>query len=150
MRTTPFLLLTFLVNFASTTTLIPAPLTPTIDSPDAVQSKYKLAWFDNFDSDTLDKNVWRIEKEGKGWTGVYYTKNDNVRVEGGMLHLDCKKEIFKNASGIQVTDYTVGRIGTIRNFNKGYFETRMKVPKAGKSPENQLFHLSFLMLCFCF
>jgi beta-glucanase (GH16 family) len=135
MLTAQVLLLALLAPFACTTTLIPGPLTPTIKSPDAVQSKYRLSFVDNFDGDTLNKTVWRTTGEGKvgSGNGIYYKKNSNIRVAGGMLNLDCKRETFKNASGVEVTAYTVGRIYTHRTFNRGYFESRLKVPKAGGS-----------------
>jgi beta-glucanase (GH16 family) len=135
------LLLILLTPFISTTSsLIPAPLKPTIKSPDAAQSKYRLTWFDNFDSNTLNKTVWTSTGEGKvgKGDGVYYKRNANIRVADGTLNLDCKKETFKNSSGVEVTAYTVGRILTRQRFNRGYFEARMKLPKAGESLDKSL------------
>jgi beta-glucanase (GH16 family) len=89
---------------------------------------YQLVWSDEFDATTLDLTKWTCETGGGGWGNnekQYYTnRTDNVRLEGGSLVIEAKKEAYSTNS------YTSARINT-RNkavFTYGKIEARISLP----------------------
>lgn len=89
---------------------------------------YQLVWSDEFDAATLDLSKWTCETGGGGWGNKekqYYTnRTDNVRLEGGSLVIEAKKESYSSNS------YTSARINT-RNkavFTYGRIEARLSLP----------------------
>lgn len=92
-------------------------------------SCYKLVWSDEFNSGTtLNNSIWNIEVNGSGGGNnelQYYTNRpENLRIEGGNLVVEARKE---NYQGMQ---YTSGRITTQKKafFKYGKIEARMKLP----------------------
>lgn len=91
-------------------------------------AQWNLAWHDEFDQPTLDTSNWNYETGANIRNNElqYYTSRpENVRVEGGNLVLECRKE---NYGGKQ---YTSGSITTEnkRNFKYAKIEMRAKLPQ---------------------
>jgi beta-glucanase (GH16 family) len=90
---------------------------------------WTLDWSDEFDGAALDSSNWVAETGGHGWNNhelQYYTgRADNVRVAGGMLIIEARKEKYEK------NGYTSARIKTAGLFEPTYgrFEARMKIPK---------------------
>lgn len=99
--------------------------------PDALAGAYTLAWHDEFDGAALNLKEWQIR------TGTRYASKNlaaNVRVEGGCLKLDVKKEAAGDS------EYTSGGVISKREFKYGYYEARFRVPKGAG------WHTSFWMM----
>lgn len=90
--------------------------------------EYELVWSDEFNGTELDRSVWDFNIGGGGWGNQelqYYTnRTENVRVEGGNLVIEARKEPYENRN------YTSGRILTrgYKEFLYGKFEARIKFP----------------------
>jgi beta-glucanase (GH16 family) len=88
-----------------------------------------LDWSDEFDGTTLDHAKWVEESGGHGWGNnelQYYTgRAENVRVAGGYLVIEARKESFENR------EYTSARIKTagLKERTQGRYEARIKVPR---------------------
>jgi beta-glucanase (GH16 family) len=112
---------------ASQATLAPAPAAP-IATP-ATPPTWVLDWSDEFDGTALDRGKWVEERGGDGWGNnelQYYTSRpENVRLAGGNLVIEARKERFENR------DYTSARIKTagLKERTYGRYEARMKLPK---------------------
>lgn len=99
--------------------------------PDSLGAAYTLAWHDEFDGAALNLEEWRIR------TGTRYASKNlaaNVRVEGGCLKLDVKREAAGDS------EYTSGGVISKREFQYGYYEARFRVPKGAG------WHTSFWMM----
>lgn len=90
---------------------------------------YRLVWEDNFDNEgSVNAKDWTCEA-GERWANneqqAYTDSLENVRVQGGQLHIVSRKE----KHGIR--EYTSGRITTSgkHSWQYGYFEIRAKLPK---------------------
>jgi beta-glucanase (GH16 family) len=100
---------------------------PAVAGPAA--SGWTLDWSDEFDGDALDRSKWVAETGGHGWGNnemQYYTgRPENVRVAGGMLVIEARKERYENR------EYTSARLKTAGLYERmhGRFEARIKVPK---------------------
>lgn len=87
-------------------------------------SKYKLTWYDDFNSATLDNSKWAQEKDREGTELIKYTTgSDNLTVNNGKAVLSTKCE----------SDGTVTIPGNLFTYNRmafkyGYLEMRAKVP----------------------
>jgi len=104
----------------------------------------KLIWSDEFNYEGLpNPEKWSYE-EGfiRNKEAQYYTKErkENVRVENGVLIIECKKETFKNPHYKQTSKnrqqkklahYTSGSINTLGKgeFKYGRIEVRAKMPQ---------------------
>lgn len=90
---------------------------------------WTLAWSDEFDGSALDRGKWLTETGGHGWGNnemQYYTaRPQNLRVEGGHLVIEARKEKYEGK------DYTSARIKTagLKETRYGRYEARIKVPK---------------------
>ena len=90
---------------------------------------WTLAWSDEFDGTALDRTTWVAETGGHGWGNnemqFYTARPENVRVEGGHLVIEARKERYEGK------DYTSARIKTagLRETRHGRIEARIKVPK---------------------
>src|SRR5690349_3029143 len=69
-----------------------------------------LDWHDEFDGKTLDRTKWVPETGGNGWGNqeleFYTDRPDNVRVDGGNLVIEARKEDYGGRH------YTSARIKT--------------------------------------
>ncbi len=102
-------------------------------SEDKVSDEYKLVWEDNFDSATLNKDIWKIEIDGNGSGNneLQYYREENISlgkepISGlGSLILTAKLEDFGGKK------CTSGRLKTQGNmeFQYGKIEGRIKLPK---------------------
>lgn len=89
---------------------------------------YTLIWSDEFNSSSLDMDVWNIEVND--WGGgnnelQYYTaRPENIRIENGNLVIEARKENYLTRN------YTSGRITTQKkvSFTYGRIEARLKLP----------------------
>jgi beta-glucanase (GH16 family) len=94
----------------------------------AQTSCYQLVWSDEFNDTSLNKNVWNIEVNDYGGGNnelQYYTdRSENLRVEGGNLVIEARKERYLTRN------YTSARITTQKkvSFRYGRIEARMKLP----------------------
>jgi beta-glucanase (GH16 family) len=87
---------------------------------------WKLVWFDEFDSTSLDLHKWMYETGGGGWGNnekEYYRK-ENISVAGGNLVIEARNEEY---SGYH---YTSGRMITagLASWTYGKIIARMKLP----------------------
>ena len=93
--------------------------------------EYQLVWSDEFDGTNLNTDVWNIEVNGSGGGNQekqYYTdRPENLRVEGGNLVIEARKEEYNNR------EYTSARINSRdkRYFKYGKIEARIMFPKGG-------------------
>jgi len=107
--------------------------------------KRELVWSDEFEQDGLpNQTKWDYE-EGliRNEEDQYYTRSrkENVRVENGVLVIECRKEDFKNPKyrpdatswneQRETARYTSGSINTLGKaaFTYGYVEVRAKMPR---------------------
>ena len=94
---------------------------------------YKLVWSDEFNGTTLDQNVWTIQTGTGNWgwgndEKQYYTgRSQNLRVEGGYLIIEAKKESYSGSN------YTSARIMSQgkKEFKYGRMEASISVPSGG-------------------
>jgi beta-glucanase (GH16 family) len=90
---------------------------------------WTLAWSDEFDGAQHDRSKWVVETGGHCWGNKelqHYTgRPENLRVEGGMLVIEARRERHGD------NDYTSARIKTAGLMEQmhGRFEARIKVPK---------------------
>lgn len=107
----------------------PSALPAAASSPVAAPANWTLTWSDEFDSSQLDHTKWVAETGGHGWGNKelqHYTgRPENVRVAGGMLIIEARRERYGG------NDYTSARIKTagLMEQTHGRFEARIKVPK---------------------
>ena len=89
---------------------------------------WTLAWADEFNGSALDGSKWNIEVNGNGGGNnelQYYTaRPENIRVTGGALVIEARKEAYMGKQ------YTSGRITTQNkaSWQYGRMEARMKIP----------------------
>lgn len=96
---------------------------------------YRLVWADEFDGDSLNRNVWNVEVNGGGSGNAelqYYTdRPENVSVGTdpvsgkGCLILTARKEAYRHAA------FTSGRVNTQGKvyFTHGKVEASIKFPR---------------------
>lgn len=88
-----------------------------------------LDWGDEFDGDALDARKWVAEEAGHGYGNnemQYYTaRKENLRVTGGNLVIEARKEAYRGRQ------YTSARLKTagLMERRHGRFEARIKVPR---------------------
>lgn len=88
-----------------------------------------LDWADEFEGDALDARKWMPEVAGHGFGNnemqFYTERRENVRVEGGWLVIEARKEAY------QGKQYTSARLKTAGLVERQYgrFEARIKVPR---------------------
>ncbi len=134
-------------TLAPTTTTTVAPTT-TIATPEPIPPKppegMELVWSDEFDGDDIDRSNWTFDIGGWGWgngEAQYYTdREENARVQNGILVIEARQERFENSS------YTSARLKTedLREFQYGRIEARLKVPEgAGLWPAFWMLGSSF-------
>jgi len=98
-------------------------------APAASPPGWTLDWSDEFDGDTLDRGKWVAETGGHGWGNKelqFYTgRPENLRVAGGLLVIEARKEKYGEHA------YTSARIKTAGLFERmhGRFEARIKLPQ---------------------
>lgn len=92
----------------------------------------KLVWQDNFDGDSLDYSKWGVEVNafggGNGELQIFTDRRDNIRVEGGNLILEARRD---NANIMGTTrEYSSGRVRTKNrgDWKYGRIEVRAKLP----------------------
>ena len=90
--------------------------------------EYQMVWSDEFDGNALDENIWNYNTGGNGWGNnekQYYTnREENIRVQNGMLEIEARKEQYGN------NEYTSARIHSKgkKEFKYGKIEARIKFP----------------------
>lgn len=99
-----------------------------------------LVWQDEFDGKEINQENWTYDIGGWGWgngEAQYYTsREENARIEEGMLVIEAQQEKYENSY------YTSARLKTqgLQEFQYGLIEARIKVP------EGQGFWPAFWML----
>src|SRR4051794_20845478 len=92
---------------------------------------WELVWNDEFNGETLDLSKWEFEvnANGGGNRELQYYVTNNVRVHGGILTIEARKEHYVGTQGAR--DYTSSRIRTKRkgDWLLGRFDTRAKLPR---------------------
>ena len=92
----------------------------------------KLVWEDNFDGDSLDYSKWGIEVNafggGNGELQIFTDRKENVRVAGGNLILEARRD-NANMMGTK-REYSSGRVRTKNrgDWKYGRIEVRAKLP----------------------
>lgn len=97
--------------------------------------QYELVWSEDFDTETLNTEIWNYEVGGGGFGNnekQYYTSRPkNIRLEDGKLVIEAIKETYENREYTSARINTKGKIG----FAYGKVEARMKLPSgAGTWP----------------
>ena len=98
-------------------------------APHQAPPGWTLDWSDEFDGAALDRAKWTFETGGHGFGNnemQYYTdRPENLRVAGGMLVIEARRERY------QGRDYTSARIKTAGLVERTYgrYEARIKVPR---------------------
>lgn len=91
-------------------------------------NEYEVVWEDNFNGNSLNRNIWNVEENGNGGGNQelqYYRDSiENIEVSNGTLKI---KGLRKGYGG---KGYTSGRINTKdkAEFRYGKIEARMKLP----------------------
>jgi len=106
--------------------------TSAVTSQSGDAADWKLVWQDEFDGESLDYSKWEIEVNAFGGGNqelqIYTDRRENVRVEGGRLILEARRDNH----GIQgtVREYSSGRIRSKHrgDWKYGRFEIRAKMP----------------------
>ena len=104
--------------------------TPSEEEIAGMYEGYQLLWHDEFESETLNEDIWNIELRDPGWTNnelqAYTDSAENVYVENGNLVLRARKE--KDENGL--TAYTSGKVNSKSKaqFTYGKVVARAKVP----------------------
>jgi beta-glucanase (GH16 family) len=99
----------------------------------AADAPWKLVWSDEFEGAKLDYTKWAAEENahggGNGEMQFFVERPENLRVEGGNLVIEARKEKFSSAG--QQRDYTSGRIRTKYRADWKYcrVEVRAKLPQ---------------------
>ncbi len=106
------------------------PVDEEVPLPTVVETKYELAWSDEFDGTSLNMTNWTHDVGYGTWGNVEQENYQipNVTVADGNLQITAKKEKI----GSTPSNYTSGRIHTLnkREFTYGKIEARMKLPKS--------------------
>jgi beta-glucanase (GH16 family) len=98
-------------------------------TPIDVPEGWNLVWNDEFDGKSVDRDNWTYDLGAGGWGNgelEYYTsREENARVENGMLIIEARQEKYENSY------YTSARLKTqgLQEFQYGRIEARLKVPK---------------------
>ena len=110
-----------------------APADETIGLPGG----FKLVWSDEFDKPGApDAKKWRYDtsRNKDGWYNnelQYYAANrrENVRVEGGNLVIEARKERLSSMADYGGQEYSSGKLVTsgLADWRYGYFEIRAKL-----------------------
>lgn len=104
-------------------------LSMAIPAAAAAPKGWTLDWSDEFNGNQLDRSKWVVETGGHGWGNkelqFYTDRPENVRVTGGKLVIEARKEKW------QQSEYTSARIKSAGKMERmhGRFEARIKVPK---------------------
>ncbi len=100
-----------------------------VPQPPAQPPGWVLDWHDEFDGPQLDRTKWVAETGGHGWGNrerQYYTdRPDNLRVDGGMLVIEARREAYGGSA------YTSARIKTAGLVERTYgrYEARIRIPR---------------------
>lgn len=107
------------------------------DEPMAVPAGAKLVWSDEFDKPGApDAKKWRYDtsRNKAGWYNnelQYYAadRRENVRVEGGSLVIEARKERLADKPDFGGQDYSSGKLVTegLANWRYGFVEVRAKL-----------------------
>ncbi len=111
-----------------------------VERPDYIDERYQLVFSDDFNGDSLDTTKWGYNYSwGHSHNHAAWCVPENVIVKDGILTLKGENKQHPDAQGKQGTFnnkkydivYTSGAVNTHHkyNFDYGYFEARMKMPK---------------------
>src|SRR5437899_12605615 len=111
--------------------LLPFMLLFAASRGEAAEPQWQLVWSDEFDGSSLDLSKWEFEVNARGGGNnelQYYTTN-NVRVSGGLLRIEARKEHYTGPGGTR--EYTSARIRTRGkgDWQYGRFDVRAKLPQ---------------------
>ncbi|MCF7885075.1 MAG: glycoside hydrolase family 16 protein [Candidatus Marinimicrobia bacterium] len=89
--------------------------------------EWKLVWHDEFDSDSLNTQLWKYETGGHGWGNneeQYYTeRRENAYLKDGNLIICARKENYEDS------DYTSARLNSRQGWTYGRFDVKAKLPQ---------------------
>ncbi|WOI52660.1 glycoside hydrolase family 16 protein [Parvularcula sp. LCG005] len=111
----------------------------------ASEAEWQTVWADEFDGDALDRSKWAPEEScwgGGNFERQCYTgRDENIRVDDGMLILSARAEKFTGpihppelrqpGEGTVEKSYTSGKVRTkdLASWTYGRFSARMKLPE---------------------
>lgn len=104
----------------------------TVAGPASAQTQppgWVLDWSDEFDGHVLDRTKWVPETGGNGWGNdeleFYTARPENVRVDGGNLVIEARREDYGGRH------YTSARIKTAGKVERtfGRYEARIRIPR---------------------
>lgn len=100
-----------------------------LPSAAAPPAGWTLDWSDEFNGKELDRSKWVVETGGHGWGNkelqFYTDRPENLRVSGGNLVIEARKEAYQESAYTSARIKTAGRVEPMH----GRFEARIKVPK---------------------
>ncbi len=92
---------------------------------------WELVWSDEFDGHALDPSKWEFEvnARGGGNNELQYYVTNNVRVRGGLLSIEARREHYTGPEGTR--EYTSSRIRSRfkGDWTQGRFDIRAQLPK---------------------
>lgn len=92
-------------------------------TPNNKPNDWNLIFEDHFD-EGLDDDIWRLmdNYDHGGEPQIYTNRKKNVRVEDGILIIECHKENYKDH------EYTSGYVDLRTDYKYGFFEVKCKHP----------------------
>ena len=92
-------------------------------TPHTNPNDWKLVFEDQF-NEPLDLDIWKISNDYDhgGEPQIYTHRKKNVRVEDGLLIIECHQENYKDHQ------YTSGYVDLKKDYKYGFFEIRCKQP----------------------
>ncbi|WP_158603872.1 family 16 glycosylhydrolase [Cryobacterium tepidiphilum] len=126
---------------APTTSASPAAVAPAKTSSPAAPSGWKLAWSDEFNDTTIDRNAWTVENnstygDGNKELACLMDRPENIKESDGLLTISARKESSPITCGSHDSRFPNGRSYTSAmmntknkmDFEYGRFEIRAKLP----------------------
>jgi beta-glucanase (GH16 family) len=116
---------------------LPVGNSNTVTKADDFYSGWKINWSDEFDGNSLNRNVWNVEVNGYGgWNNehqYYKDGDDTIQVNDGSLKIIGRKQSVwgTDAEGVyKEYNYTSARINTQNKvkLGNGRIEARIKLP----------------------
>ena len=94
----------------------------------AIAQEYKLVWSEEFDGDSINKDIWNFW-QGPAYNNelqFYSSREKNAYLKNGHLYLEAHKE---NCQGKNYTSARISTDSTRIGWEKGRFEARIKMPE---------------------
>jgi beta-glucanase (GH16 family) len=131
------------VTAAPTATATPTAVAPTATTSPSAPAGWKLAWSDEFNGTSIDRNAWTVENnstygDGNKELACLMDRPENIKESDGLLTIAARKESSPVTCGSHDSRFPGGRSYTSAmmntknkmDFEYGRFEIRAKMPTA--------------------